>query len=100
MSNVKIVRLMTGEELIGAVSTSPDGDVVVKDVAQVQMVPLQNGNVTVAMMPFAPYAEDEQFTLNKEHVTMLYRPSVELLNKYNSMFGSGIQLVSSGSILK
>ena len=70
MSNVKIVRLMTGEELIGSVSTSPDGDVVVKDVAQVQMVPLQNGNVTVAMMPFAPYAEDEQFTLNREHVTM------------------------------
>lgn len=100
MDNIKIIRLLTGEELIGEVGINDMDLVTLKDVAVIQMIPLQNGNVTITLMPFAPYSEDETFTLNPQHVTMSYKPATELLNKYNSIYGSGIQIASASSIIQ
>jgi len=97
--NLYIVRLITGEDLIG------DLDVVktlnhehkkykMKNVGIVQLVPTKEG-VGISLYPYAPYAADNEFIFKEEHVMTTYKPSVDLENNYSRMFGSGIQIASS-----
>jgi hypothetical protein len=97
--NLYIVRLITGEDLIG------DLDVIktlnhehkkykLTNVGIVQLVPTKDG-VGVSLYPYAPYAEDNEFVFKEEHVMTTYKPSVDLQNNYSRMFGSGIQIASS-----
>jgi hypothetical protein len=95
ISEVTIFKLLSGEELICNVKKVEGALAVIEDVAIVQMIPLQSGKMTIGLIPFAPYSDDNLFTLNLEHVTIKYKPGVDLLNKYNQIYGSGIVVASS-----
>lgn len=91
---VQCMKLSSGEEIIGNVVSDPKEFVLkIKNPASIHIVPAQNGTMGVAMMPWLSYAEDTEFTIAKENIMVLpFEPSVEFFNRYNSMFGSGIQL--------
>lgn len=94
-----IVRLVTGEDLIGELDITKSKDhehkyYKMKNVGIVQLVPTKDG-VGVSLYPYAPYAEESEFTFKEEHVMTTYRPSVDLQNNYSRMFGSGIQIATS-----
>lgn len=104
MTNIKIIKLVTGEELIGEVVEAHhtlDGniDYEIKDVAIVQMVPTQTG-VGLSLFPFAPYTEDKTHIFRGRHIILSMDPGIELINNYNKMYGSGIQIASAGSLIK
>ena len=94
--NIKVIRLVNGEELIGKYSESPT-HVELENVGVVQMIPTQTG-VNIGLFPFAPYAEEETFEFSHEHIVTSFTPSTDLLNNYNRMFGSGIQIAGAGSL--
>ncbi len=93
-----IVRLVTGEDLIGELEVAKTKDHEHKykltNVGIVQLVPTKDG-VGVSLYPYAPYAEESEFTFKEEHVMTTYKPSVDLQNNYSRMFGSGIQIATS-----
>jgi F0F1-type ATP synthase alpha subunit len=97
---VQILKLLTGEELIGKIVEQDHLDITIDSPANIHMAPTQDSRMQLYLIPYAPYAEKDVFTLKQEHVIMQYDPNVDLLNKYNSMFGSGIQLATSGGLLK
>ena len=101
MANITILKLITGEELIGDVIEAhhhANGiDYEIKDVAIVQMVPTQTG-VGLSLFPFAPYTEDKTHIFRSNHVMLSMQPGVDLINNYNRMFGSGIQIASAGAL--
>jgi hypothetical protein len=102
--SIKIIKLVTGEELIGEVVTihnTLDGDVdyEIKDVAIVQMVPTQTG-LGLSLFPFAPYTEDKTHVFRGRHIIISMDPGVDLINNYNKMYGSGIQIAAAGSLIK
>ena len=88
------MKLSSGEEIIGEVVSDPKEFVLkIKNPASIHIVPAQNGTMGVAMMPWLSYAEETQFTIAKDNVMVLpFEPAVEFLNRYNTMFGSGIQI--------
>lgn len=94
--NIKVIRLLNGEELIGKYSESPTHATLEK-VGIVQMIPTQKG-VNIGLFPFAPYAEEETFEFSHEHIVTSFTPGTDLLNNYNRMFGSGIQIAGAGSL--
>jgi hypothetical protein len=94
ISGVKIIKLITGEELIGDISQSGD-NVSVRGPATVHLVPGERGTMSVAMVPFAPYAEESAFMFNLQHIMTVYTPGVELLNQYSQRFGSGIVVANT-----
>ena len=60
------------------------------------MMPGQmSGQVGLGLMPFLPYADEKKFNFNREHVMVEFEPGVDMLNNYNRMFGSGIQIAKS-----
>jgi hypothetical protein len=91
---VQCIKLSSGEEIIGEIVSDPKDYVLkITNPASIHIVPAQNGTMGVAMMPWLSYAEETSFTIAKDAIMVLpFQPSVEFLNKYNSMFGSGIQI--------
>ena len=81
--SVKIVRLFSGEELIGEFDEEKH---IIKN--PVVMVPVNNEKI--AFQPWIPYSEDKEFQLKEKQVSVIATPSKTITNEYNRAFGSGI----------
>ena len=44
----------------------------------------------VGLAPYAPFAEGHRVPFFPAHIVSIYDPSKEMLNSYNSKYGSGI----------
>ncbi|NDG32461.1 hypothetical protein EB118_20605 [bacterium] len=98
MNIVMGIQLINGSDLIGSIEKQPDY-YVIKDPAQVAVVPSSStGSMGVALMPWIPYSDNKEFTIKSNMVVTEFTPAVDLINRYNSMFGSGIQIASSGTL--
>jgi hypothetical protein len=89
INGIKIIKMTTGEEIIGDMNQQGD-NVTVTNPATVHLVPGESGKMGMAMIPFAPYAEEDSFMFNLAHIMTSYTPGLDLLNQYNQRFGSGI----------
>ena len=81
--SVKIVKLLSGEELIGEFD---EGTYTIKN--PVVMIPVDNQKI--AFSPWMAYSEDKEFKLKEEQVSVIATPSKTITNEYNRAFGSGI----------
>ena len=81
--NIKVVRLISGEELIG------DWNEETKTITSpVVMVPL--GKDQLGFQPWIPYSEDEAMTFKDQHIVVVLTPDKKLQNEYNRVYGSGL----------
>jgi len=81
--NIKIIRIVSGEELIG------DWNDETKTITQpVVMVPL--GKDQLGFQPWIPYSEEEEMTFKEQHIVVVLTPDNKLQNEYNRVFGSGL----------
>lgn len=93
---LKVIKLSTGEELIGEVK-SDDLITLLKEPCILQAVPSRS-DPTKAMMglfPYATYVKDSTIEISNDHIVWMSEPVSELFNQYNSIFGSGIQLATN-----
>lgn len=99
MSQIKCIRLPAGEEIIGDIVSETEATITISTPASVLLVPGQSGGsqVSIGLMPWLPYSEDDKFVIQKDKIITTHNPSIDLLNNYNRMFGSGIQIASAGS---
>ena len=79
--NVKIIKLISGEELIGEFNEKTITNPVV-------MVPVSDKSI--GFSPWMPYSEDKSFILKEEQIQIIATPSKVIANEYNKAFGSGI----------
>ena len=81
--NVKIIRLVSTEELIG------DWNEETKTVTNpVVMIPVAKDKL--GFQPWIPYAEEEEVPLKEEHIVVVLTPDKKLQNEYNRVYGSGL----------
>jgi hypothetical protein len=92
-----VIRLITGEELLGKKLSETDDCVVLENIVIVHQAPSQNNAdaATIYLYPFAQLSNSKKISIRKSVMVCSYEPIVELLNKYNSVFGSGIILSKS-----
>lgn len=91
---IQVIKLVSGEELVGDVST--EGTLVkIKQPCFLQMIPSRSepSKTMMALVPYAMYLEDHSVTVESKNILWSGKPVTELYNQYNSVFGSGIQLV-------
>ena len=81
--NVKIVKLISGEELIGEFDEKTN--VITNPVV---MIPVNNKSIGFG--PWMAYSEDKSFILKEEHIQIIATPSKVITNEYSKAFGSGI----------
>ena len=96
MDKIICLKLLSGEEVIGKFFEKTGVTTVIKDVASIVMMPgAAHGQVGLGLMPFLPYADEKKFGFAREHIMVEFEPGVDMLNNYNRMFGSGIQIASA-----
>jgi hypothetical protein len=89
---IKVVKLITGEELIADVTGSEI--LTLSKPCAIQMVPSRQNpeQPMMGMFPYAAFTEDHSIEVNRDRIVWSAKPVKELYNQYNSAFGSGIQL--------
>lgn len=100
MSNIKVVRLISGEEILGDVEYDKKSKVYkINDLCQVatSYADANSATVSVGVAPYIPYADiSDGIEINDGYVGFVVNPVNELLNEYNKVFGSGLIVPDSG----
>lgn len=87
--DIKIVRLITGEELLSEVVFRGPQTVKVKRPVRIMVMPSKDNprEPSVALAPFGEFAAEKEFEFDMSHVLLVYDPVVEFKNQYQKMFG-------------
>ena len=85
MIDVKLLRIVTGEEVIAELLSETEDTITVQN--GLVVLPTNNG------VGFAPWAtviskEDPEITVSKTHVVYIAEVQEDVCKKYNEMFGS------------
>jgi hypothetical protein len=83
--NIKVVRLVSGEELIGEWN---DEKTIINN--PVVMVPVAKDQL--GFQPWIPYSDDEDVQLKDQHIMTVLTPDKKLQDEYNKVYGSGLIL--------
>lgn len=94
--SVICLKLLSGDELVGSIEDQTDNTITISEPASIYMVPGSDpSKMSMGLIPFLPYSADKTFTINKSVIVIRHNPSNDLLNNYNRLFGSGIQIAQS-----
>jgi hypothetical protein len=98
--NIKILKLITGQDLMAEVLPSITGLVKIKNAIMIVVIPNRVDPKTpnVGFGPWAEFSEDKEFTLDTSHVLAIMTPIKEFVTQYNSLF-SGIVMPAGSNLL-
>jgi hypothetical protein len=89
--NVKLMRLSTGEDLIGDVIEQSGDTVTIENPCIVYLSQNPNGGpANLGMTRWMPYAENKEFVLDNKYIVTYANPVEELSKQYDQVFGSGL----------
>ena len=92
--NVNLLRLKSGEDVIADV-TLVDTEDTIKLENPAILMPMgdpKGGQMQMGFGPWAPFSDQKEFEIPRDWLVFISTPGKDLLNQYNSMFGSGIVL--------
>lgn len=94
--NVRLVRLVSGEELVGQIDET-ETEVTIKKAAIVIVQPPRTAGeqMGIAMIGWMPYTQARQdgVTVKKQHVLFIVNPEPNMVKTYNEKFTSDSILV-------
>lgn len=102
MSSIKVIRLISGEELMGEVKLE-DGIYELKNVCQLATSYSDPTTATarIGLAPFMPYTDAKDcINMSVDFVAFVVDPVVDLVNEYNKIFGAGIVIPSTNKPIK
>ncbi len=92
--NIKLMRLVSGEEIIAEVSNSSKDGYTVKDA--IVMIPAGEGKIGI--MPWMPYTKaNKGLTVRKQDIMFMVEPVEDLVNQFKQS-RSGIVTAPAGVI--
>jgi hypothetical protein len=98
MSNIKVLRLKDGSDIVGDI-----GDVCDSDDNDVYMIkhPLRAliSQEGVRFMPYCPIAEDTEVPIPKDSVEFILKPKEPIRQEWDQAFGSGLVTPNKPSLV-
>ena len=94
--SIVVFKIVSGEEIIGEVFNPYDSHYDIKLPAVVMLQRTEQG-VGVALMPYMPYCGDK-VSFYKNSIVAVGEPSQNMVNEYNRLFGSGIQVAPASAL--
>ena len=96
----KIVKVLTGEEIIAMITENFEGDKIVsytlKNPCMVVPVPSKGGGTNIAVVPWMASVKDTKVTVPASYVMFTADPATDLANEFNGAF-NGLVVPSAGS---
>ena len=90
--NVKIIRLVSTEELIG--DWNEETKIITNPVVMIPVAKDQLG-----FSPWVPYVDEEEIHLKEQHIVTILTPDKKLQNEYNRVYGSGLIVPDADKII-
>ena len=90
--NIKVVRLISSEELIG--DWNEETNTITNPVVMVPVAKDQLG-----FSPWIPYVDEEAVQLKEQHIMTVLTPDNKLQNEYNRVYGSGLIVPDADKII-
>ena len=97
MSDVKLYKLTSGEEIMATEVTFGDNTTILKDVVSLVYQPTQDGQMTAGFAPYMPYS-DGSITFQDTAIGSVANPKSDILAEYTRVF-SKIEIFPAGSII-
>lgn len=97
MSNVKVFKMINGEEIIAEGVHETVMYFELKNPANIMLQQTGNGQMGVGIAPYMPYATGN-VKLYKGAIAAEAEPEQSMINEYNRIFGSGIEVVSASAL--
>jgi len=85
VKNVKLVKLMSGEEFVAQV-TENDTHYICKEPIGIGPTQAGDGAMSVGFFPFLPYAESGDFEFEKSKVLIVVPVQDDVKNNYSKIF--------------
>lgn len=98
MANLRIIKLITGEEIVGDIEIK-DASVRIENPCVIGIAMAPNGKATLQMQPMLIFSEQKVVELQLSHVIYNVSVAQEIQNKYNEIYGSGIVMPKKQSII-
>lgn len=100
-ANLRLIRLISGEELMAEVLSETNTDISIKNPVRVVLMPnkLDPKTPTVGFAPWVEFSDEKEFTIHKAHVIVTMKPVQEFINQYNSMFGGIVSVPTTKLII-
>ena len=90
--NIKVIRLVTTEELIG--DWDQEKNSIINPVV---MVPVSKDKI--GFQPWITLSDDDEIVLKYQHIIAIVTPDIKLQNEYNRVFGSGLIVPETENIV-
>ena len=94
MNNIKLVKLLTGEDIIATILPSTDKVVVMKNPVRIVIM-----NEKAGFVKWAELSPDTEFTLDKFHVVAVMSVHKQLLEQYMRMTSQIIPATVSSLVM-
>ena len=99
MANLRILKLSTGEEIVGDIVEENADKYRMENPCVLAIGMNQAGKAALQMQPLLIFSEQKVVEFNPNHVIYNVSVAQEIKNKYNEIYGSGIVLPTSQSII-
>jgi len=88
MSNIKLIRMSSGEDVVAEVVFEDTNNIKIKNA----IVAIPTGNGHLGFAPWSPILSKEEKTINvaKQFVVYQAEPDSSVVEQYNTMFGNVI----------
>jgi hypothetical protein len=96
---IRVIKLVTGEEVIGDISSEAGNEKIqVRKPCAVMLVASKStpDNHSMALIPYAGYTKDHEIEIFKKAIVWTAELEEDVYNQYNMIFGTGIQIVPGG----
>jgi len=93
---VKVYKMINGEEIIGQELKADSTNYEIKAPAQIVLQQTEKG-MGVAIAPYMPYASGN-INLYYTAIAAECTPDQNMINEYNRIFGSGIQVAPASAL--
>jgi hypothetical protein len=96
------LKLVTGEEVLGEIESESETEFVLVNAVGIAVVRGKDGQPNVGFAPFPIHAEQKSgatVALSKKSVVYSYVPAQDFINNYNQIFGSGIVVPPTKSLI-
>ena len=99
MANLRILKLTTGEELVGDIVEETPEKYRVENPCVLAIGMNSQGKASLQMQPMLIFSEQKVVEINRANIIYEVTVAPEIENKYNEIYGSGIVLPKKQGII-
>jgi len=95
---LRILRLLTGEEVVGEIKNEDANHYTIENPCSLGLAMTPTGKPALNMQPMLLFSDQKVVKINRHHVMFDVSVAIEIQNKYNEIYGSGI-VVAQGKLI-